>query len=732
MDRFNPTAGTPSRRAFLKAGAAAGLFLALGPHGHPTHARDSAAAGLKGGVFLHVAPDGGVRITPPTAELGQGAHNALPRILADELGARWSDVEVGRSYAHPGFVADATGRQRTAGSEGVKVYFEQLRRVGACAREMLCAAAAARWGVAAADCEARDSRVHHPPSGREASFAALAVQASGLPVPASPRLKGADAFTLIGRRLPRKDIEEKVAGKAVFGIDVRAPDLLHAAVAMPAVAGAAITAFDAGAAESLRGVHTIVAIDGAVAVVADSFWRAKQAASRIDIESDPGDATALNSDAMREALLRSLDDDDAAVQFPNVDTQAGKPAMTPLDRGAMETAMAEADQVLEWHYEVPYLAHLALEPMVCTALVADDRCHVWAPSQHPDGGHALVAELTGLPPEKIRFDITYVGGGFGRKFELDVVRQAVQIALQVPGRPVKLTWTREQDVQHDFYRPAFAVRTRTALRDGAIAGMHSRIAGQSIWRFQGKNQLPHTADPTAAALLVSDIYDFPGKYIDFVEAPWRLPVGLWRSVTLSQNAFFAEAAIDEAAHALGRDPYRFRRAMLGAHPRIVRVLDAAARLADWDRERGPGRGLGIAVSQGFGSLCVQVVEAAVDGDRLEIPRINCVLDCGLQVDPATIRAQLEGGIIFGLSAALRGEITFDGGAVVESNFDNHPILRMNEIPDLAIELVQSDAPPGGVGEAGVPPVAPALANAIFAASGRRIRRLPLARAGLTL
>lgn len=720
-----------SRREFVKSSAGASLMLGLGLQGGLVRSAET-DAGLQRGVYLNITPAGRIIITPPTSELGQGIHNALPRILADELGADWDDVDVAPSYADEGFVAEATGRQRTAASEGVKIYLTPLRQLGASAREMLRQAAATAWDVPVGECEVAQSRVVHQASVRQASFGELAAAAGKLSVPESPVLKDPKDFTYIGKSAPRKDLAGKIDGSAVFGIDVVQPDMLHAALAMPARFGARITGFDGAEAKAMRGVAGVVAIDNAVAVVADSFWRAKQAAATVQLELDESAAESLDSESLSAQLQTALADDDSALQFPDIDTQASVPALKPLDRDAMASAMDDADQVLELDYEVPYLAHLTMEPMVCTALVTEDRCHIWAPSQHPDGGRALAAELTGLPIDKVRFDITYVGGGFGRKWELDTVSQVVQIAKAFPGSPVKLTWTREQDVQHDFYRPGFATHTRIALKDGALAGMHSRIAGQSVWRFQDRNQIPGTADPTVAALLVSDIYDFPGKYIDFVETPWRIPVGLWRSVTLSQNSFFAESAIDEAAVALQRDPLAFRRELLAAHPRIVAVLDAAAEMADWERQRPPGHGLGVAISQGFGSVCVQIAEVLVTGNSLKLAKIYCAFDCGLQIDPDNIHAQLEGGIVFGLSAALRGDITFDNGAVRESNFNDQPVLRINETPEIAIKLLDSDAPPGGVGEAGVPPVAPALVNAIATASGRRLRRLPLLGDTLTL
>ncbi|MFK7958301.1 MAG: molybdopterin cofactor-binding domain-containing protein [Lysobacterales bacterium] len=722
-----------SRRNFLMSGGSGALLLGLGLDGQVLLAQSGQEQqpGLFN-AFLKIRADGRIQITPPTAEMGQGAHTALPAILAEELEANWEDVEVLSSYANPDLASPLTGRQRTAASEGVKIYYEQLRQVGASAREMLCLAAANRWQVPVAECSAKKSRVFHSTSNRTAGFGELAGAAAKLPIPKSANKKSPGQFSLIGRPIVRKDLQDKVTGKAIFGIDVQAPDMLYASVRMaPSVRGTVIR-FDPSSVSQLPGVTAAVEVDGGVAVIADSFWRAKKAAEALNVEFAVLDGQNVSSNEMGLAMRQLLTDDSAAVQFPNLDTRVTPPKFQALNRDVTEAALTRASQVLDLEYEVPYLAHLAMEPMVCTALVTADACHVWSPTQHPDGSRKVAAELTGLPLENVRLDVTYAGGGFGRKFELDVLRQTIQSAKAVVGRPVKLTWTREQDVQHDFYRPGFLVRTRVALTDNAIAGMHSRIAGQSIWRFQGKNQIPNTADPTAAALLIYDIYDFPAKYIDFVEAPWLLSVGLWRSVTLSQNAFFAESAIDEAAHAVAADPYLFRRQMLAAHPRIVAVLDRAADKAQWHRPRPPGQGLGIALSHGFGSICAQVIEVALDGDQLRIEQIVCAVDCGLQIDPDSIIAQLEGGMIFGLSAALRGEITFADGMVQQSNFHDQQILRFNETPHMLIELVDSEEPPGGIGEVAVPPVAPALANALFAAGGRRCRRLPLSSDGITL
>ncbi|MEZ5457754.1 MAG: molybdopterin cofactor-binding domain-containing protein [Steroidobacteraceae bacterium] len=442
--------GGITRRDVLRSGAAVALVLGLRVDG------SVAAAEGQGGrfsAFLEILPDGAIRITTPTTELGQGIHTNLPRIVAEELDARWADVVVVMPHADAAFVSPITGRHRTASSESVKIYYEQLRGIGAAAREMLCAAAAQGWGVPADECTTGDSRVRHAASGREARYASLAAAAAALPVPAQPRKKRPDQFTLIGRTIERKDVADKVSGRAVFGIDVVQPGMLHAALRMPAQAGADVRSFDPASVLRLPGVVAVTKVDGGVAVIADTFWRARKAAEALEVEFTPGPAAGLDTEAMRARLRAGLDDDASAAPFPDIDTQSEPPKMRRLDRAATEQALATAGKTLTLEYEVPYLTHLTLEPMVSTALVTADSCHLWAPSQQPDRGREAAAQITGLPLEKVRLDITFAGGGFGRKWELDFLRQSVQAAAAVPGRPVKLTWTREQDVQHDFSGP---------------------------------------------------------------------------------------------------------------------------------------------------------------------------------------------------------------------------------------------------------------------------------------
>ncbi|MEE4186564.1 MAG: molybdopterin cofactor-binding domain-containing protein [Gammaproteobacteria bacterium] len=720
------------RRAFISAAAGAGLLLGIRHDGSVVAAGAAErAAPASFSAFLQITAAGEVRITYPGVDMGQGSYNALPRILADELEADWSRVEVVSAAADPALVSAVNGRQRTANSDSVLTYYDQLRVLGAGAREMLVAAAAGRWGVSAGECVAAAGEVRHPASSRALGYGELAAAAARLSPPAEPKLKDRDAFRFIGGSVPRKDVAEKVDGTAVFGIDLQLPDMLHAALRLPDEIGAEVVSFNAESVLKRRGVVAVTRVDRGVAVIADSFWRARQAAEALQVEFGPG-AVAGKSSADLRAELRAGLLAETALPFPDVDTQVKPMQFRPLSRDATLAALETAATTLDLEYEVPYLSHLTMEPPACTARVTDSACEVWAPHQQPDKARQAAADAAGLPLEQVSLQLTRAGGGFGRKWELDYVRQAVQAAAAVPGRPVKLCWTREQDVGHDYYRPGCVVRTRVALGADGITGMYSRIAAQSVWRFQDKPMMPGMGDPTMAALLIYDVYDFPAKYIDFVEMPWAIPVGLWRSVTLSQNSFFAESAIDEAAVALGRDPYEFRYALLHQHPRLQAVLQAAADRADWNAPRPPGSGLGIALSHGFESVCAIVADVTVKDARLTINKLVCAFDCGLQIDPANIRAQLEGGMTFGLSAALRGEVTFRDGGTAEKNFNTQPILRFPETPQFDIVLVQGSDHPGGAGEAGVPAVAPALTNAIYAASQQRIRRLPLERSGLKL
>jgi isoquinoline 1-oxidoreductase subunit beta len=724
-----------TRRDFLQVSmaSAGGLLVACQSVEPPTGADAATLAPpvpvgpTRFGVYVEITPQNRVVVTTPQSEMGQGVHDGLPKLVAEELDADWSLVDVRLPTADDAFINPITKRHRTANSESTVVYYDLLRKAGATAREMLVAAAAVAWGVPAVECTTGGSRVTHAASGRSATYGELAAAAATQPVPAAPRLKDPSQFRLVGKSTPRKDTPAKVDGSAVYGIDVRLPGMLHAALRRAPTVDAKLVGFDREAALKLPGVVDAFAIPDGIAVVAASTWQARKAAEALEATFDDSAVRSLDSASIRERMLAALDDDAAA--------QPGRPAFggPPYDKAKALAAIAAAPVRKDWTYEVPFLAHAALEPLCATAIVVDGRCEVWAPTQQPDRSRDAMAQITGLPREQCQLNVTFLGGGFGRKWETDFVRQAVQIANQVKGRPVKLTWTREQDFQHDRYRPAHIVRTRVGLgKDGALLGMHTRTTGISMWKQQGRPAIPGMGDLFALGMLINDRYAFPNKFADYVETPDPIPVGTWRSVSASMNTFFSESAIDDVGSVARRDPLEMRLAMLANDPRAQAVLKLAAEKAGWGRRLPKGRGMGIALGMGFDSYCAEVIEVSVTAGKVKVERIVCAFDCGTMVDPRNVEAQVEGGIVWGLSAARDGQIGFENGAVTQTNFHLGPIIRFNETPPIEVHLVQSNHKPGGCGEASVPPVAPALASAIFAATGKRPRRLPIVEAGFTL
>jgi isoquinoline 1-oxidoreductase beta subunit len=731
------------RREFLQAGALAGGGLWLGVAITGADAVGADGAALPGAAaasatavpavgrfsaYLEIDTDGGIHITCPQSEMGQGVHDGLPKILADELEARWEDVSIRLPMADDALVNPLTKRQRTANSESTNVYFTLLRNAGAAARDMLVLAAAQRWGVSAADCRAAESRVQHVASGRSFGYGELVSAAALLPVPQAPQLKDPRDFRLIGKSLPRKDTPAKVDGSLVFGIDVRLPGMLHAALRRSPAVASSVRSFDREAALAQPGVVDAFAIPEGVAVVADSFWRARQAAEAIDVSFDDSAALAVDTEGMRARLRSALDADERAA--------AGRPmpGFPAFDKAATMAALQGAARRLQFEYEVPFLAHAALEPLCATAVVRADSAEVWAPTQQPDRTRDMIAEVTGLPRERCQLHVTFIGGGFGRKWELDFVREAVQIARQLavqrPGTPVKLIWTREQDFRHDRFRPAHLVRTRVGLDEsGKLVAMHSRTTGISMWKYQRRPLAPGMADPFVAGWLINDNYRFPNKYIDYVETPEPVPVGTWRSVSQSMNGFFSESALDDVAHTLGRDPLEFRLELCSDDPRATAVLRRAGELAGWSTPPGKGRGRGISLALGYDAYCAEVVEVRVEDRTVHVERIIAVFDCGQMVDPRGVEAQVEGGVIWGLSAALDGQINFANGAAVEDNFHTSPILRLGQTPKIEVHLLATAHKSGGAGEASVPGVAPALAGAIQMACGERPRRLPIIASG---
>ena len=716
-----------SRRDFLKTGAttAAGLTIAFYIPSRLTEAAlaqslDGAtgAAAFEPNGWVHIGTDGLVTITVDKSEMGQGVWTSLPMLVAEELEVDMKSVRVGPTPENP---SAWTRRMGTGGSSSVRSSYEMLRKAGATAREMLVAAAAQQWGVDASDCRAESGAVIHTKTGRKLSYGQLAASAAKLPVPENPQLKDPKHFRLLGKRMPRTDTPLKVNGTAQFGIDVRVPGMLYASVERSPVFGGAVKSVDDSRARTMPGVKRIVRLEpvksarseSAVAVVAESYWQALSARRALKIEWDEGANAALDSVGISAKLAQMA-------QHPGI--QARK-------EGDATSAMAGAAKMIEAVYEVPYLAHATMEPMNCTAHVHADGCDVWAPTQGQSGTQRVAAEVAGLPVEKVRVHTTYLGGGFGRRSETDFVAEAVQLSKAV-GAPVQVLDTREDDIRHDFYRPTTYNRFSAAFdASGDPVAWTHRIVGASIAVSKG-NTPRNGIDGSLVEGAANVPYEIPNILVEQTIADLPIPLGYWRSVGSSHNAFVTECFFDEVARAAGKDPYELRRALLANHPRHLGVLELAAQKAGWGTPLPQGRTRGIAVAEAFGSFVAEVAEVSIDANgKPRVHRVVCAVDCGPVVNPDTIEAQMQSGIVYGLTAALYGDITIDRGRVRQGNFDSYPMLRMNEMPVVEVYVVPSTEKQGGIGEPGTPPIAPAVCNAIYAATGKPIRKLPIMRDG---
>jgi isoquinoline 1-oxidoreductase subunit beta len=714
-----------SRRAFLKAGLAVGAGLVIGvPMPGLAQGRGPADSDASFGLFLRVAPDGSVTVTVPVVEMGQGAQTALAMIIVDELGADWNRVRIEHPHATPGFQRpDVTKYQLTSGSWSVRLWYAPLRKAGASAREMLMVAAATQWGVDPASCDVDNGMIVHRASNRSVGFGEVAVAASALPVPASPTLKDASRLRLVGKRIARPDIPSKVDGSAVFGVDVTVPRMLYAAIRQAPVYGAEVASVDRKSVIGKKGIVDVVVVPGAVVVVADSFWRAKQTAAglKVTFGSTPHDS------ATTERLM--------ADERQKLDLPRGAKFRTV---GDVDAARAHAAKTVSVDYTVPFLHHAPMEPMNCTASVTAEGCELWVPTQCHTTALEAAVRLTGLPEDKIRIHATFLGGGFGRRIHTDFIEPAI-LASKVVKRPVKLIFTREEDMQHGFHRPAMSARmTGSVNQDGELAGFTMRIVGPSVhekfWPSFFKDGLDYaavmaiTTKNTAAGLH----YAIANQHIDYVYQPTHVPIGYWRSVGASHNGFFMEGFVDEVAQAMGQDPVALRRRLLKDSPRGLAVLERAVQASGWGRAMPPGYGLGIAFCENVDSIVAQVAEVSVEKDVLRVHRVVAVIDCGIVINPDTIEAQMQGGIVNALSATLAEEITIKDGRCLQSNFHDYPILRMSAAPQVEVHIIESGGAMGGVGEAMVPTLAPAVCNAIFAACGKRIRSLPIKHHGLTI
>jgi isoquinoline 1-oxidoreductase beta subunit len=726
---------TMSRRVFLKSTAAAGAGLTLGLYfgeavaqmSGPGKTVGTAAAGMfEPNAFLRVGRDNTVTVVVKHLEMGQGVYTGLPTLIAEELDAAWSQVRV------EGAPADASRynnllwgpAQGTGGSTAMANSYEQYRQAGAAARAMLVAAAAGQWKVGADSVQVKNGVVFHA-SGRKATFGELAQAAGRQPVPASVKLKDAKDFVYIGKHVPRTDSKAKSNGTARFTQDVKLPDMLTAVVAHAPRFGQKLARFDSASVTGIPGVRYVVEIPNGVAIIATTFWAAKKGRDALKVEWDEATGFKGSSDAMMAEYVKL----------------AATPGGSARKDGDAATAIAGAAKKLEASFEFPYLAHAAMEPLNCVVKLTPELCEVWNGEQFQTGDQFAIAKYTGLKPEQIRLNMLFAGGSFGRRASAmsDYVLEAVSIAVALvkagkPGIPVKMVWTREDDMKGGYYRPMYVHALKAGVdASGAIVGWQHRIVGQSILAgtaFEAE-MVKDGIDVTSVEGASTLPYAIPHMAVELHSPKLGVPVLWWRSVGSTHTAYSTETFIDELATAAGTDPVAFRRGMLAKHPRHLAALELAADKAGWSKplaagKAGEKRGRGIAVHESFGTVVAQVAEVTVDKDnKFRVDRVVCAVHCGVAVNPDVVRAQMEGGIGFGLSAALYGKITLKDGVVEQSNFHDYPLLRINEMPAIDVHIVPSTEKPSGVGEPGVPVIAPALANALAAATGKRLRTLPL-------
>ena len=703
-----------SRRRLLQAGTAAGGGLILSVFlPFPNHRSQAAAEdGFAPNAFVRIGSDGQVVLTMPYVEMGQGTYTSIPMLIAEELEVNPQQVRLEHAppneklYANP-----LLGVQATGNSNAIRGAWKPLREAGATARIILVAAAAARWSVDPASCRAQDGEVVHPPTGRRLKYGELATEAAKMPVPAGVTLKAPADFKLIGTPAKRLDAPAKVNGTAVYGIDARPPGVKIATLAQSPVFGGRVKSVDDAAAKAVKGVRQIVRLDDAVAVVADHMGAAKKGLAALKIEWDDGPhANLVTADVARELERATLGSGAVAQSI-----------------GDADKAMASAATKIEATYQVPFLAHATMEPMNCTVHMRWDACEIWIGSQAVARVQAMAAKAAGLPPEKVIVHNHLVGGGFGRRLEADGAVRAVEIAKHVDG-PVKVMWTREEDIQHDMYRPYWFDRISAGLNEqGRPVAWKNRFAGSSViarWLPPGfKDGL----DPDSTEGAIDLVYDLPNFHVEFVRAePLGIPTAFWRSVGPSHNVFVTESFIDELAAAAKQDAVAYRRALLDKSPRARAVLDLAAEKAGWGQALPKGSGRGVSLQSAFGSYQAYVAEVEVSKQgTVRVRRVVCAVDCGTVVNPDTVEAQIQSGIMFGATAALYGEISLKSGRVEQSNFDTYQVLRMNEAPAIDVHIVKSAEPPGGMGETGTSAIVPAIANAIFAATGKRLRKMPI-------
>ncbi len=691
---------TVSRRDFIEVSTAAGAGLLIGFRLPARGEVPTVSAEVN--AWIQIDPDNSIMITVNESEMGQGILTAVPQIVAEELDADWDLVDARHADADRRF-----GFQGTFGSSSIRGGFQQLRKVGAAGRQMLLQAAADRWSVTPTSLRTEKSVVYHDASNRRSTYGELATDAAAVPPMDDPPLKDRSAFTIIGKPMKRLDTVAKVKGEATFGIDVQLPGLLVANVAHCPVFGGSLESFDGSKAEAIDGVRHVVELPDGVAVVADNFWAAKKGVEALDIEWNEGEFATMSTDAMRQHCIDIVG--------------SGAEARS---EGDVSAALRSGATRVSAVYDAPYLAHATMEPMNCTAYVQGDRCEVWAPTQTPTGAHQAAMRITGFPEDQVVVHNTFLGGGFGRRSLSDYVEDAVHTSKAV-GVPVKVIWTREQDMCAGYYRPMVYNEFDAALdAEGWPVAWEHRIAGGSIAGSSGRPM--RGIDGTSIEGAANLPYAIPNIRVTWAHAQFPVKSHYWRSVGSSQNAYVTECFLEELAHAGGKDPFEFRRHLLEHHPRHKRVLEVAAARANWGSKLPEGHAHGIAVHEAFGTIVAEVAEVSLEIDGTpRVHHVTCAVDCGDFINPDTVKAQAEGSIVYGLTAALFGQITIENGRAVQRNFDTYPMVRMRDMPTVDVHIVTSGDPMGGMGEPATPPIAPAVCNAIFALTGEPVRSLPI-------
>ncbi|MEE2692976.1 MAG: xanthine dehydrogenase family protein molybdopterin-binding subunit [Pseudomonadota bacterium] len=715
MGRIENISLAPSRRAFIAGGTAGGLLLAFHFPVRDARAQEEAAAAARfePNAFIRIDASGATTLIMPQVEMGQGVYTSIAMILAEELDAEFSTLALEHAPPNDSLYGNPTfGIQVTGNSNSIRAFWTPLRTAGAAARAMLIDAAAAQWGVDAASCTTASGEVRHEPSGRALAYGALADAASRMTPPQNPPLKDPNDFTLIGKSLKRFDTPDKVNGKTVYGIDVVLPGMKFATIAASPVFGGKVARVDDSAARRIPGVTDVIVLDDMVAVAGEHMWAAKKGLEALDIVWDEGANAAVSSATVWEDIRKASESDGVVAH-----------SVGDIEKGLKDGDLYEAA------YELPFLAHATMEPMNCTVRLDAASCEVWLGTQIMTRVQSTVAEAAGLPVEAVTVHNHMLGGGFGRRLEPDMAVKAVRVAKHLNGAPVKVVWTREEDIQHDIYRPVYRDTISASLSKGKIVGWKYKVAGSAILARWLPPAFQNGIDIDAIDCAVDMPYDIPNFHVEYVRVePPAVPTGFWRGVGPNNNVFAIECFIDELARKAGTDPVEFRRGLLGKAPRLRAALDLVAEKSGWGEKLPPRVGRGVCVQPAFGSYIATVVEAEVDEQgEVRLRRVTSAVDTGIAVNPDTIIAQMQGGIIFSLTAALYGDVTIERGRVQQSNFHDYRMLRINETPPIDVHVMKSGEAPGGIGEAGATAGAPALRNAIYAATGIALRRLPVDR-----